>query len=149
MRADLFWPFLIFEVSYSFHHNQFLQEPYVSLKATIMYILLNTWSVICNVKVSHNKLDRYLDLYSSPCCCELPGSAEKKKNRTYLNTFTSFNKVNKQKLNSKYNLFEKKNNYILNLFSWYIHRVLQVRFSYCIKINFMKAIPKHAPFISS
>lgn len=79
VRADLFWSFLIYKVTHSFHHNHFLQVWYFFLKATIMYILLNAWSVVCKVQVSHNKLHRYFDLYSSPWCREFPGSADKTK----------------------------------------------------------------------
>ncbi|XLS61167.1 hypothetical protein HN51_015395 [Arachis hypogaea] len=72
MGADLIWLFLIYKVSYSFHYNQFLQEWHLFLEATVMYIFLNTRSVIGNIQVSHNELHWNFDLYSSPRCCQLP-----------------------------------------------------------------------------
>lgn len=59
---DFLWLFLVEEVSYSFHYNNFLQERNILFQTTIVYKFLYSREVIGNVQVAHNKLNWYFNL---------------------------------------------------------------------------------------
>ena len=73
--TDFLWLFLVEKVSYSFHYYYFLQQWYIFLEPTVVYIFLGSWDVIHKVQVAHDKLHWNFDLYPGPRRCKFPGPA--------------------------------------------------------------------------
>lgn len=76
--VDLIRSFLMDKVCNSFHYNDLLQKWHIFLEPTLVYVFLHAWSIIGQVKVTHNKLNRNFYLSPSPWGVEFPISAIKR-----------------------------------------------------------------------
>lgn len=76
--VDLIRAFLVDKVCNSFHYNDLLQKWHIFLEPTLVYVFLRAWSIIGQVKVTHNKLNRNFYLCPSPWGVEFPISAIKR-----------------------------------------------------------------------
>ncbi|GAY54445.1 hypothetical protein CUMW_156740 [Citrus unshiu] len=76
MSVDFLCSFLVDELTSIFNHNNFLQQRYILLEASIVYIFLDAWGGIHHIKFPDNKLHWNFHLHLSPCSRHLPISEE-------------------------------------------------------------------------
>lgn len=70
--VDLINPFFVNKVSRPFNYNYILQKWYISFQPTLVKVILHTGSIIGQVNITHDKLDRNFDFSSSPRGSEFP-----------------------------------------------------------------------------
>ena len=96
--VDLINPFFVNKVSCPFNYNYILQKWHTSLQPTLVKVILHTWSIIGQVNITHNKLNRNFDFSSSPRRSEFPGPANARGN----NVNRNLSKVKKAGLSFEY-----------------------------------------------
>ena len=72
--VDIISPFLVEEVPCPFNNNHLLQKRHISLQPAFVNVILGARCIICQVKITHNKLHWNFDLSTSPRSSELPVS---------------------------------------------------------------------------